>query len=753
MPNFEIIKGEDNGNPPDTLREMYPKVNRNFDKTKQEFEAQEARIDNILNEPDPNKDLELVDIRTPATEYTPEDTIEVAGDMTRDMQKQFVSHVAKNAQEFDKTVKLKDLGFSDAYIPLRPRSFIGRHGGVSRVVRTMGRYAYIGAENRRGVAVIDISIPSNPAQIGFVDLDSSSVYDIEVDGNLLYVAVNGGIHIADISDKHIPRLISYFDFDTPVDGEVRGLRKKGDYIYFVSTLGYVVSLDVSDPESPVQVDYVTETELTGAYIIRIQDDVAYVGTTQGRIVTIDISNPSDLVQLSFVRNFSEGMNDTRAIYVRGDYAYVGSNNTQPSGTTEGSFFGVIDISDPSNLSIMSYIRSLDLDFPRGMQIKNNIAYIANRDGDKVTAIDVSDPENLSVISSISISNGGSYDLDITGDFAYVVSDNVFTVVDISNPYDMNYEHQLYTDNIRDTRDLYVSGNYIYMGTLTTSKFTIVDIADLNHPFEVGSIGTPELDGSNGVVVVGQYCYVGCRDSGSFVVIDIKNPAKPEQVAAITDYKLLGARRVVASDGYAYVAIGHLTGDPHSNAAIAAIDISDPLNPFIADYLDMEQACGSVIVGENGVLFVSSYGQFGTQLYSVDASDPTDLKLIQTITESVFSSVRGMSMKGNIIFLSSSGNSSLHAIDVSKPDDMTVIGTIQDNSLAGARSNDVFGNYVYVSARSASSVTAIDVTDPTDMKVVDSLELSIFNNAYGLRVSKGAIFVSSALTGNTISILG
>ncbi|MDH6670163.1 hypothetical protein M2277_000807 [Paenibacillus sp. LBL] len=32
MADIEIIKGADNGNPPDTLREMYPKINRNFQK-------------------------------------------------------------------------------------------------------------------------------------------------------------------------------------------------------------------------------------------------------------------------------------------------------------------------------------------------------------------------------------------------------------------------------------------------------------------------------------------------------------------------------------------------------------------------------------------------------------------------------------------------------------------------------------------------------------------------------------------------
>lgn len=37
MADIEIIKGADNGNPPDTLREMYPKVNRNFQRLNTEF--------------------------------------------------------------------------------------------------------------------------------------------------------------------------------------------------------------------------------------------------------------------------------------------------------------------------------------------------------------------------------------------------------------------------------------------------------------------------------------------------------------------------------------------------------------------------------------------------------------------------------------------------------------------------------------------------------------------------------------------
>lgn len=48
MAEIEIIKGADNGNPPDTLRQMYPKVNRNFQKLNSEVGANKTDADNKL---------------------------------------------------------------------------------------------------------------------------------------------------------------------------------------------------------------------------------------------------------------------------------------------------------------------------------------------------------------------------------------------------------------------------------------------------------------------------------------------------------------------------------------------------------------------------------------------------------------------------------------------------------------------------------------------------------------------------------
>lgn len=137
MDDLELIKGEDNGheNNPDELWQAYPKVNRNFARVKnaianllslinghktsttahsadhitnngntpgetveQALDGLTNRVSTIVQGGGPNKDGELVDIRTPDPSYTPARTIVAAGDMTRDMQAQFTAQLAETAK-------------------------------------------------------------------------------------------------------------------------------------------------------------------------------------------------------------------------------------------------------------------------------------------------------------------------------------------------------------------------------------------------------------------------------------------------------------------------------------------------------------------------------------------------------------------------------------------------------------------------------------------------------------------------------
>lgn len=83
------------------IKDEYGKINT----IAQYAEETEARVDNILSDPTPGKDPELVDIRTPDPSYTPQRTISVAGDMTRDMQAQLTTKVSKTGDTMTGTLR------------------------------------------------------------------------------------------------------------------------------------------------------------------------------------------------------------------------------------------------------------------------------------------------------------------------------------------------------------------------------------------------------------------------------------------------------------------------------------------------------------------------------------------------------------------------------------------------------------------------------------------------------------------------
>jgi len=103
------------------IKDEYTKINTGFDLVQQDVDqlqadlAQEAadraadvqylnsRVDQIINDPTPGKDPELVDIRTPASSYTPLGPISTAGAMTRDMQRQLIQHREDNARHNTRT--------------------------------------------------------------------------------------------------------------------------------------------------------------------------------------------------------------------------------------------------------------------------------------------------------------------------------------------------------------------------------------------------------------------------------------------------------------------------------------------------------------------------------------------------------------------------------------------------------------------------------------------------------------------------
>jgi hypothetical protein len=140
--------------------------------------------------------------------------------------------------------------------------------GYARDVYVSGNYAFV-ADNSSGVAVIDVSNPSNPGTPHYA-LTSDAAFDIKVSGNYLFVAVhNAGFEYI--------RMINPLNFGLTTNedttGSARGVFVHGDYVYLACYDSKFAAIQVRqriDKDDPIitsaQGDFTIESDYSGQSI-------------------------------------------------------------------------------------------------------------------------------------------------------------------------------------------------------------------------------------------------------------------------------------------------------------------------------------------------------------------------------------------------------------------------------------------------------------------------------------------------------
>ena len=145
---------------------------------------------------------------------------------------------------------------------------------------------------------------------------------------------------------------------------------------------------LEDPAQPTQVNaYVTQNSLILETIYPYQADKIMLGSNQGAII-MDHSTPGTLNEISFAGHFTS----CDPVIAHGDYMYVTLRSGRNCGlvtNTEGvNQLLVYDISDISQPLLK---KTIELDKPYGLGIKENALYICYANG--VYKFDISDPAN------------------------------------------------------------------------------------------------------------------------------------------------------------------------------------------------------------------------------------------------------------------------------------------------------------------------------------------------------------------------
>ncbi len=569
-------------------------------------------------------------------------------------------------------------------------------GGAPYAVAVQGDYAYLAA----GVAmtVIDISLPSQPRQVGYCEMPTGA-RGVAVAGDYAYVvAPDGGLRVISVADPTHPVEVGYYD---AYDRSALAVAVQGDYAYvaYESSL-WVIS--VADPAHPVEVGYcVTPSNVVA---VAVAGDCAYVASAGLRVISV--ADPAHPVEIGHRWTGDGGV--AHGVAVLGDYAYMACE------------YGlvVISVADPADPIEVGFWHSPN---PgnwgelMGVAVAGGYAYAA-ADRDGLWVISVADPANPVQVERHD-TPGPAYAVAVAGDYAYVGATNaglrVFWLEDPAHPVEVGDY-----DTPSSAYGVAMAGDYAYVSDYQwDGGLGVVSLADPAHPVQVGYSNTLHLPWW--VAVEGDYAYV--VDIDALWVIPLADPASPVWVGCI---ETLGsdARGLAVTGDYAYLPVYYTIPYPSSETIsyVQVISVADPAHPV--EVSRIEGGWGAVTAA-GGYLYRGSL----VVLSLADPANPVE------VGQCVYTHrpVNAMAVVGDYAYLA--GDTGLGVISVADPANPVEVGYCDtpDEAVGVA----VAGRYAYV-ADGDAGLRVISVADPADPVEVGCYDTPGYAN--GVAVSQDAV---------------
>ena len=558
--------------------------------------------------------------------------------------------------------------------------FLGQwHGGESNAVAcdAARNLAFVG--HGALFQVLDVSDPSHPTKIGEVALGTRGISDITISGTTAYVA-GDGFRIVDVSFPDSPSEIGYSD----IPNLARGIVVSGSYAYV--TDHFFQGLRVFDITNPSNLNQVSFTSFPGRTRgIAIKGNYLYLqagswqeeGETGIRIV--DISNPSSPSQENFyateggtgwpevagdylllptggeglhILNISDplnlpdaivygGLGNSGWISTNGDYAYVNDSDRNA--------ILVLNIADVNNVYEEGVYHFEDQTAINFMDVLGNHCYA---DGwyHSLKILDMSNPSNPTKIGFYDGIEGMLSDVDASGDFAFITSQNQKGVHKFRTLNMSSFPNIAGVGTFVNPSNMFrvgISGNFAFVVT-SDQELKVLDISDLSNPHEVAIY--ENFDSINDLEISGNYAYVLDNFRG-LQVIDISAPANPVFVSQW--YTHPRSISLAISGNYAYVSALW--------AGVRIIDISDPMNPWEVGYYQAEDLRAYELAVSGNYAYVADVDD---NLRIIDVSDPQNpIEVGSFVTNTLY--IEDIEVSGHIVFTGSYINGMM-VIDVSDP---------------------------------------------------------------------------------------
>jgi hypothetical protein len=419
------------------------------------------------------------------------------------------------------------------------------------------------------LTVIDASDPSVPVEIGSLNLYATG-YDVTVEGGQVLVAAGGGsgFRIIDALDPTDPRVVATLPTEN-----AQGVRSAGDYAYVADMARGLVTIDISNPEEPLEIDldpvasepqrvalgtttlalaagggggvhffdrsepaapeeksrFRTADEARG---IDVASGYAYVADRNAGLLVLDLSNPA----APLLVGEWHGCYRAESVTVDGDYAYL---------CDPGQGLFVFDISDPT---LPIEIGHLQISHLQRVVVGGNDFLYAAASNSGFFVLDIADPTHPMEVHWLDISVA---DLVIQDELLYASGrDALLTILDISIP-STPFIVGVYDDHVSVGEAVAIDGDVALASGLTGGLY-LIDVSDPSDPREISEWGLFQKVYGMDVGTDGIYL---ARGIDGYSILDISTPTDPIEIAYFDDMIDGRALDIVASGTLAITADG------------------------------------------------------------------------------------------------------------------------------------------------------------------------------------------------------
>ncbi len=460
--------------------------------------------------------------------------------------------------------------------------------------------AYLGTNNS-GMQIVDVTDPTAPTFLGEYG-SPNKVQDVAVVGSYVYAAFTQTIHVVDVSIPTIPAQAgSYSDYS--------GRMTVADDFLYLAAGGFGMRiLDVSQPELPTEVSAFIPTGQNWYYPsvsdIAVKENrayIMYVGYSPQpyisdvrALVIVDITNPTMPIEVEERYQGLPGLSYSTPIQTLGNYAYI-------AGQYNG--FVIVDIATPTP-PYLRYETGLP---PVQIIAKDQYVYgLGLGDAQTFYVVDVSNLTNPQVTGSL---NGTMDGLWLHNSYVYTIVRSreyaAVRIIDVSTPSNpvivglYSYPPMSFTSLMTT---LAFKGNYMYVSNYANQTVDVVDISTPNQPTRVGEYPYPGI--AQQMAVVGDYLYV------DNLVLNISNPILP--TLASTYPNDFDWNTLLVQNNRAYV-----SSCSSASNAWHILDVTNPASPIVLSSWSTTSCSQLELFGND--LIVSA--QTVSLLDATDANNP------------------------------------------------------------------------------------------------------------------------------------